>query len=97
MTGIFDVADLEKEIDLIYNINLENAMKSGVHQELRDEILSLIKGCGEEVKRIILEERQRLRSEVEKIIDEMFNDFIFDSRVSRELKKRLGISHEEKK
>ena len=34
----------------IYDINLDNGLKSGVSRELSNEILSLIKGCSEEMQ-----------------------------------------------
>jgi len=44
---------LKEGIGLIYGINLENAIKSGVSEKLRKEVLELIKGCGKETKNII--------------------------------------------
>ena len=44
------IKKLKEVIDIIYGINLENAINSNVSEKLRKEVLSLIKGCGEEIK-----------------------------------------------
>lgn len=47
------IRKLKEGIELIYEINKENAIKSGVSLKLRNEVLDLLSGSLDEVKNIV--------------------------------------------
>lgn len=81
LRGVFDVSDLDKELEKANKIPLD----SDLNIRLRNRIRHIT-----EAKK---EERQRLKAEVEKVLDDWFYDK-YDSlplEIYKELKKRLGM------
>ncbi len=81
--SIFDVSDLEKDIKYLESFRLtDNATWT------EEQILFWDTSPSFHTLKVTKEERQRIKAEVEKVLDDC--EFIFPSEI-KELKKRLGI------